>query len=144
MALVRCGASDPTVSPLSQAAHVAQVNLSPLVFPGWAQIRCQIKAKVQMNSDQVNMLFRQVREVNISRQLNGPTSHLNKAQNNFFFWSNVCLLLLQVILKPTSTLSVYIEPELNQFHSFFQHCPEETSQLHESRFLNLKKSKCAV
>lgn len=134
MALVRSGASDLTISPLSQAAHVAQVNLSPLVFPGWAQIRCQIKAKVQMNSDQMNMLFRQVREINISRQLNGPTSPLNKAQN--IFLSKVCLFLLQVMLQPTSTLSVYIEPERNQFHSFFQHSPEETSQLHESRFLN--------
>lgn len=78
-------------------------------------------------------------EVCINGHLTGPTLHVSEAQNNKTTdqtWAaqpKFGLFLLQVILQPTSILSLYIEPELNQFHSFSQRCPKKTSHLLESR-----------
>lgn len=57
-----CCGSCFTSLPLSQAALVAQVNLSPLVFPEWEQISGQIKANAEMSSDKMRIVLVQAGE----------------------------------------------------------------------------------
>lgn len=57
-----CCGSCLTSLPLSQAALVAQVNLSLLVFPGWDQISGQIKANAEMSSDIMRIVLVQAGE----------------------------------------------------------------------------------
>lgn len=112
-----CCRSRLTSLPLSQAALVAQVNLSPLVFPGWAQTSGQIKADAEMSSDEMRMVFvhagegsqhqpkARKQDISAARALPAPSA-------NYF----------PIHLHPNS---IHTEPALNQCHSFCQFCPEE-------------------
>lgn len=57
-----CCGSCLTRLPLTQAALLAQVNLSPLVFPGLEQINGQIKANAEMSSDKMRVVLVQAGE----------------------------------------------------------------------------------
>lgn len=121
--------------PLSQAALVGQVNLSPLVFPGWVQMSCQIKANMEMSLDKMMVLV-QVMAVNINRWLTAHHMSVKHKITHLSCLSSFCKPFHN--LPPPLFCLFILSLNLISVIPFVNVAPK-TIIMFESRLLHLKK-----